>query len=161
MPLNIDWQQILLHLLNFVILAGGLYFLLYKPVKKFMLARKKQYEEREAESQRLLAEAEALKARTEEKYRQADEEIQHRREQASEELEAEKRQQLTEARAQARQILSTASKTAEMRTQKAVEESREEIRSLAVGMVERLILESGGDALDQFLDEAESEQGNG
>lgn len=161
MPLNIDWQQILLHLLNFVILAGGLYFLLYKPVKKFMLARKKQYEEREAESQRLLAEAEALKARTEEKYRQADEEIQHRREQASEELEAEKRQQLTEARAQARQILSTASKTAEMRTQKAVEESREEIRSLAVGMVERLVLESGGDALDQFLNEAESEQGNG
>ena len=161
MPLNIDWQQILLHLLNFVILAGGLYFLLYKPVKKFMLARKKQYEEREAESRRMLAEAEALKARTEEKYRQADEEIQHRREQASEELEAEKRQQLTEARSQARQILSTASKTAEMRTQKAVEESREQIRSLAVGMVERLVLESGGDALDQFLDEAESEQGNG
>ena len=31
-PLNIDWQQILLHLLNFVILAGGLYLLLYKPV---------------------------------------------------------------------------------------------------------------------------------
>ena len=161
MPLNIDWQQILLHLLNFVILAGGLYFLLYKPVKNFMLARKKQYEEREAESRRMLAEAEALKARTEEKYRQADEEIQRRREQASEELEAEKRQQLTEARSQARQILSTASKTAEMRTQKAVEESREEIRSMAVGMVERLVLESGGDALDQFLDEAESEQGNG
>ena len=48
-----------------------------------------------------------------------------------------------------------------MRTQKAVEESREQIRSLAVGMVERLVLESGGDALDQFLNEAESEQGNG
>ena len=29
-PLNIDWQQILLHVLNFVILFGGLYFLLYK-----------------------------------------------------------------------------------------------------------------------------------
>ena len=26
-PLNIDWQQILLHVLNFVILFGGLYFL--------------------------------------------------------------------------------------------------------------------------------------
>ena len=35
-PLNIDWQQILLHLLNFVILAGGLYLLLYQPVKAFM-----------------------------------------------------------------------------------------------------------------------------
>lgn len=29
-PLNIDWQQILLHLFNFAILAGGLYLLLYR-----------------------------------------------------------------------------------------------------------------------------------
>lgn len=36
MPLNIDWQQILLHLFNFVLLFGILYFLLYKPVKDFM-----------------------------------------------------------------------------------------------------------------------------
>lgn len=32
-PLNIDWQQILLHLFNFAILVGGLYLLLYNPVK--------------------------------------------------------------------------------------------------------------------------------
>ena len=36
LPLNIDLQQIFLHMLNFVILAGGLYFILYSPVKKFM-----------------------------------------------------------------------------------------------------------------------------
>ena len=41
-PLNIDWQQILLHVLNFVILFGGLYFLLYKPVKNFMAKREAQ-----------------------------------------------------------------------------------------------------------------------
>ena len=44
-PLNIDWQQILLHLLNFAILAGGLYFLLYKPVKDFMDKRTAYYKE--------------------------------------------------------------------------------------------------------------------
>ena len=32
-PLNIDWQQILLHFFNFSILVGGLYLLLFKPVK--------------------------------------------------------------------------------------------------------------------------------
>ena len=42
MPLNIDWQQILLHALNFVILVGGLYFLLFNPVKKFM-AKREEY----------------------------------------------------------------------------------------------------------------------
>ena len=40
MPLNIDFLQILLHLLNFVILAGGLTFLLYKPVVKFLESRR-------------------------------------------------------------------------------------------------------------------------
>ncbi len=34
-PLNIDWQQILLHIFNLLILVGGLYLLLYKPVKDF------------------------------------------------------------------------------------------------------------------------------
>ena len=43
-PLNIDWQQILLHLLNFVILFAGLYLLLYKPIKAFIQKRKAHYE---------------------------------------------------------------------------------------------------------------------
>ncbi len=44
-PLNLDWQQILLHLLNFVILFAILYFLLYKPVKNFIEKRRKAYED--------------------------------------------------------------------------------------------------------------------
>ena len=46
MPLNIDFMQILLHMLNFVILAGGLTLLLFKPVKKFMAERKKYFEDK-------------------------------------------------------------------------------------------------------------------
>ena len=46
-PLNIDWQQIILHLLNFAILAGGLYFLLYHPVRKFMDQREEHYRQME------------------------------------------------------------------------------------------------------------------
>ena len=38
MPLNINFQQILLHMFNFVILAFGLYMLLYKPVTTAMRA---------------------------------------------------------------------------------------------------------------------------
>ena len=46
-PLNIDWQQILLHLFNFSILVGGLYLLLFKPVKNFMDKRAKHYQDME------------------------------------------------------------------------------------------------------------------
>ena len=44
MPLNIDFVQVLLHLLNFVILAGGLTILVYKPVMKFLDARRAKFE---------------------------------------------------------------------------------------------------------------------
>lgn len=155
MPLNIDWQQILLHLLNFAILCGGLYLLLYKPVKDFMARRLTQYEAREAETRQREADADAMKEKYQSMLRQAEQEILARREKVGEELEEEKRQQLSEARAEARKILSTAAKTAELRTKKALEDSHEEIRALAIGMVERMVVENSGDALDQFLNEAE------
>ena len=58
-PLNIDFQQILLHLLNFAILGGGLYLLLYKPVKQFMEKREAYYrqEHDDAQADKLVADA--------------------------------------------------------------------------------------------------------
>ena len=67
MPLNIDIVQILLHMLNFVILAGGLTLLLFKPVKKFMEDRKKYFEDKEKEIADGLEKNESLKAEYEEK----------------------------------------------------------------------------------------------
>ena len=61
-PLNIDWQQILLHLFNFSILVGGLYLLLFKPVKNFMDKRAKHYQDMESaavEREKATAEMEA------------------------------------------------------------------------------------------------------
>ena len=74
-PLNIDWRQILLHLLNLVILFLILYFLLYNPVKKFMEKRKKLYEEQDERGKTALAEAEEKKSTYDELMSKADEEI--------------------------------------------------------------------------------------
>ena len=49
-PLNIDWQQILLHMFNLIILTGGLYFLLYQPVTAFMKKRQEYYAAREKDA---------------------------------------------------------------------------------------------------------------
>ncbi|MBR1496630.1 MAG: ATP synthase F0 subunit B [Oscillospiraceae bacterium] len=161
MPLNIDWQQILLHLFNFVILAGGLYFILYKPVKSFMRKREENYAAREARTQQLNDEAAALRKKYETKLHQAEEQIQKDRERHHEELEEERQRLIDDAKEQARAIINTASQTAELRSRKAIDDAHEEIRAMAVNMVEKLVLSSGGDALDQFLDEAESERDNG
>ena len=53
-PLNIDWQQILLHLFNFSILLAGLYLLLYKPVKDFMDKRTAYYKQLDDETKEKL-----------------------------------------------------------------------------------------------------------
>jgi|GEM_PF-723354 len=85
-PLNIDWQQILLHLFNFSILVGGLYLLLFKPVKNFMDKRAKHYQDMEnaaAERERTTAEMEASM-----QQRQAalDAELEEKRAAASEDM---------------------------------------------------------------------------
>ena len=60
MPLNIDWQQILLHAFNFIILAAGLTFLLFKPVRKFMQERQEKYRKTAEEHARKQAELSQL-----------------------------------------------------------------------------------------------------
>jgi len=157
MPLNIDWQQILLHMLNFAILAGGLYFLLYKPVKSFMAKREQHYKEMNDAAEANRAEAAALRKATQEKYDAAVDEVIRMRTKASDEIDAEKQRLLGEARAEARRILETAGKTAEMRSKKALADSNDELRALAMEAVEKLLINDGS-ALDKFLDAAESEQ---
>ena len=116
---------------------------------------------REAEIQKATQDAAALKAEYEAKLRQAEEDIQAARVKHQQALDEEKNRQLAEAREQARGIIATASKTAELRSNKIIEDAREEIRVMAEDMVEKLVLQSGGDALNRFLDEAESGGSNG
>ena len=81
-PLNIDWQQILLHLLNFAILAGGLYLLLYKPVKAFLAKRERFYQDQADQAEKTRREAEALKAEAQARADAAGEEAKAIREKA-------------------------------------------------------------------------------
>ena len=100
-PLNIDWRQILLHLLNLVILFLILYFLLYNPVKKFMEKRKKYYEEQDERSKATLAAAEKKKETYDELLSKVDEETAEK-----------KRLIIADARAESERILKSAEEDA-------------------------------------------------
>ena len=67
LPLNINFQQIFLHLFNFVILFGVLYFLLYAPVKKFLASREEYFKNLDDEAKTNLDESDKLKAEYETK----------------------------------------------------------------------------------------------
>lgn len=157
LPLNIDWQQILLHLMNFVILTGGLYFLLYRPIQNFLARREQSYEEREAETLRLRAEAEAMQAEYRDKLQRADAEIAARREEIERAAEREAQLQLQQAQAQVKVILSRAETVSESRRSETVRDLHREAAALAMEAVKHLVLTDGQHALDSFLDAAESE----
>lgn len=159
-PLNIDWQQILLHLFNFVILFGGLYFLLYKPVKKFMAKREEYYKEIDDKTNNALADAEKLKADYTLKLEEADETIRNRRLESQREAKEAADAKIDEAKAQAEKIISNAKADAQRCKDKIIEQSQEEIKELAVKAAEKLLISSSSEAYDKFLDSAEEAQKN-
>lgn len=159
-PLNIDWQQILLHLFNFVILFGGLYFLLYKPVKKFMAKREEHYKEIDDKTNNALADAEKLKADYTLKLEEADETIRNRRLESQREAKEAADAKIDEAKAQAEKIISNAKADAQRCKDKIIEQSQEEIKELAVKAAEKLLISSSSEAYDKFLDSAEEAQKN-
>ena len=139
-PLNIDWQQILLHFFNFSILVGGLYLLLFKPVKSFMEKREKHYADMEAAAVAREKDTEALKAAM--AQREADF----------------AQQQRDAAKAQADKILSDAKDAAESERQKIVAEANREAVAIAEDAMEKLMAAQTAQAYDAFVNGAKEEQ---
>ena len=155
MPLNIDWQQILLHWMNLAILTGGLYFLLFKPVKQFMEKREAYYRERDEEAAGKLAEAERIKAEYQAKLDAADEEIRQSRAKAQQAVQQSAEEQLSRVQAQAQQILTHARAEAEHSRERIMSESRRELKELTARAAKKLAAHPEADPFDQFLDLAE------
>lgn len=158
-PLNIDWQQIILHLFNFVILAAGLYLLLYQPVKDFMKKRETYYQELSDKAQGELEKAETLRKSFDEKWNGAEEEIRQRREASALEMEKERQQSLEETRRQCERLLRQARENADLEKQKILEETKEEAALLAVSALEKLSASFKGGSLETFLEESEERSG--
>ena len=157
MPLNINLQQILLHALNFVILFGAMYFLLYKPVKSFMDSRKAHYEKMDEDAKAVHAEAGKTKAGYEAQLKSADEEI-ARRQEALQHAVDERRAQDEQ---QAGEIVRKAREDAAREHERVMEQAKGEISELVSAAAEKLVLSSTSDAYDKFLDTAEERKDNG
>lgn len=161
LPLNIDWQQILLHLFNFSILFAILYFFLYSPVKKFMDERTEHYEELEEEAKANFEEAEKAKAEYLEKLAAADDEIFLKKEKARKELEESKTAKIKQAEAEAEKIVADARLTLEKERAKMIDEAQSEISDMVVEAIEKLAVESvTSSTYDLFLDAAERSEKN-
>ena len=155
-PLNIDWQQILLHLFNFTILFGALYILLYKPVKDFMAKRSAYYSDMDSRAEDALKEAESSRDTYDAKVRSFDEEIRTERAKMNKEISDQRDHQLAQAKTDAEKIISDAKAEAEREKEEIIASAQKEIAGMVTDAMEKLTLEqSASDAFDQFLDAAE------
>lgn len=139
MPLNIDFLQILLHMLNFVILMGGLSFLLFKPVNRFLEQRREQFAELEKKNTESAKENERLRAEYEKKLRDADTEIFERKKIAEKEWADISARYIKEAKEKADAIILAAEQEAEDRKEHILESAQTEIGELVVSATQKLL----------------------
>ena len=155
LPLNIDIQQIILHLFNFFILFGGLYFLLYKPVKKFMDDRTAYYADMDAQANTALENAKDLESSWNTKLEDVEEEMAEKRRQAALEAEEIANERKAQTQLQCEEMLNAAKAEAVREKEKIISEAKEEVADLAMEAVKKLLPSEDEDPLDAFLDRAE------
>lgn len=160
-PLNIDWQQILLHLFNFAILAAGLYILLYKPVKDFIRKRTEYYAQMNEDAENKLKHAAVLEKEHQAQLEKVDDELRQKKELAAKELESAKHAELQAAQTEAEKIISNAKVSAQTEYDKILASAQEEIGELAAAAAERLIHTSMDQVCDDFFAAAGGERQNG
>jgi F-type H+-transporting ATPase subunit b len=139
LPLNIDWQQILLHVFNFVILAGGLYLLIYKPVKNFMDKRTEYYRSLDKDAEDKLAHAKELEQEYADKINDAKAKASSVIASAEEEAREQSKRILADAQTQRDKIIAQAHTDADRVREKAAQQVKEDIVDLALKATEEMM----------------------
>ena len=161
LPLNIDFLQILLHMLNFVILAGGLSILLYKPVVDFMKKREEHFDTLEKKNVEDAQENARLREEYEQKLAKADEEVAELKATAERECAQISAQYIEEAKSKAAVIIRTAEEEAEDRKEHILDSAQTEIGELVVAATQKLLSdtvtpERNSTLYDEFIRIAEN-----
>ena len=153
-PLNIDWQQILLHLFNFAILAGGLYLLLYRPVKQFMEQRQAYYESLHREAEEAREQAAQVKDACRAKLAETDAAIAQKRAEAEQELDELRARQIAGTKQEAKAILDKARDSVRRERDDLLNRAAKELMDATASAAEKITL-GAEDPYEPFLRLAE------
>ena len=149
-------------MLNFVILFGGLTFLLYKPVTKFLNERKAHFEALEEQSSAAKEESARLQEAYATRIRDAEAEIAEMRQKAEREGAAVAKSYLDAAREKSAAIVSAAEQAAEMRRAQILDSAQTEIGELVLEAAQKLLSDTADEQrahalYDEFLRRAEAD----
>lgn len=160
--LGFDIVQVLLHMLNFVILAGGLTLLLYKPVTKFLAERRAHFEALEAQTAAAKEESDRLQAAYANRIRDAEAEIAALRQKAEREGAAAAKSYIDAAKEKSAAIVAAAEDAAEMRRAQILDSAQTEIGELVLEATQKLLSDTADPErthalYDEFLRRAEAD----
>ncbi len=155
LPLNIDIQQIFLHMFNFWILAGGLYILLYKPAKSFMDKRAEAIKTQQQNADSLMKSADALKQEYEGKLASFETEKEQMRDAFEKELADSHTAEIENAKVEAANIIAKARESAAAERTRIKEAAIIDIEELAINAEEKIVMKSDSEAFDRFLQTVE------
>ncbi|MBR4515575.1 MAG: ATP synthase F0 subunit B [Lachnospiraceae bacterium] len=156
LPLNIDFQQILLHLANFAILFFGLYILLYKPVVDFMKKREEHYKAIDDEAMGKLAEAENKEKEYSNRLETCDAEIAAKMKKAEDEMNEARLASQKAAKDKADKLIEEAREAAEAEKKGILKRAEKEITDMVSAAAEKIMLSDDiTKAYDEFLSDAE------
>lgn len=150
-PLNVDWQQILLHLFNFVILAGGLWLLLYKPVKNFMAKREAYYKDMDKSANDKLAAAQEEQEKYSGLIAKAQDEASELKKKAMADANVAAKAHIAEAEQEKNRIIDDAKRAAQAEKNKVLQEANAQIEEMVSAAVDKLLVPAGS-AYDSFED---------
>jgi len=161
LPLNIDPQQILLHLFNFILLYAILSFLVYKPVKAFIEKRRQHYLEMEHAAVKKLEQAEQVEADYHRRAEELDQTLKARRQSLQAALDEQREAMLREAAEEAEKIVAEARRDAQRHYDRVIRDGQSELLDFAKSNGRVWSNTSTSDAFEEFLDTAERGSRNG
>jgi len=158
MPLNIDFQQVLLHMLNSLVLFSVLYFVLYKPVKDFMAKREQHYREMDDAAKAKVADSEKLYADYRAKYDALSGDIAADRSRMMEEAEADRARTIDQAKKDAEQILDKARQQADMEKNRILAAVSDDARDIIADAARNILTCDPSQVYDEFLAAAKEQK---
>ncbi len=147
----INQADLIAQIINFIILMGLLYWLLYKPVRAFMDQRTEEIEEQIRSAEKNQAAAEVLRAELEKQTSESRQQARQFLDEAAKRAEALQTEMLAQARKEAEGVVSRAQEIAKLETEKAWAGLKTEVGELSLLLASKIISDSLDQEQHQYL----------
>ncbi len=148
--LGINFQQILLHVFNFVLLLLVLNELLYKPIVKFMDDREAYYKSLDKETNENLEKSKELLEQRELELKDIHVEASRIKEEAIKESQVQAKQEINQAKEEGKKIIEKARAQSKVEKDILIRNTKKDLREVAIEAAAKLSL-LNNDVYDDFL----------